>query len=505
MSEKVLKGFGQLFFKTPEKISAEPGSNYLLSIFDTQSKIGGLCRLDAAASLSANENQVKGLLREFKSAGCSPVNLELKLVGGFGRDEGSNRKFTADLRSQLSSFGLELSKVALGGTGKKISFETGTGFFHQASHVHAAVEREPAKRSGPIRVLIVDDARTIRSLFSSVFQKDPRFEVVGLAANPDEAEEILKHHPVDVMTLDIQMPVMDGISYLKKIMLEKPMPVLMVSGLSNQDGGLALTAVESGAIDFIEKPEASQLKNFGELLAEKVIAAAGVDLAKLKKKPQSSAKKYRCEVDGSFIDSDLLVCIGASTGGTVALTEVLTALPSQIPPIVIVQHIPAEFSRLFANRLNDLCSFEVKEAKDGDTVQPNRVLIAPGGLQMYVDREKKASLGSLGLCVRVKNDPPVNRHQPSVDALFDSICRLNLPRVIAGILTGMGRDGAEALLRLKNNGAETFGQDQASSVVYGMPKAAAELGAVESVLALDQIAPTLSTWMMQKARKKRAS
>lgn len=330
------------------------------------------------------------------------------------------------------------------------------------------------------RVLVVDDSESIRTLLSRIIGLDPQLECVATAALPSKVEEAIARSSPDVITLDIHMPEMDGVTLLKKIIPKFQIPTVMISSLSREEGTYVLDALEAGAIDYIQKPSMRDLQSLAPTICEKIKEASHAKI-----RMQSAIVAPVFQTTTLEYTSNALIAIGASTGGTEALKEVLTSLPPQIPPIVIVQHIPPVFSKSLADRLNSICEFEVKEAEDGDEVKPNRVLIAPG------DRHMRVLENGRRIRVNLDETDPVNRHRPSIDRLFDSVCNLKRRKLVAAILTGMGSDGAEGLLKLKNVGAQTLAQDEASCVVYGMPKEAVRLGAAGKVVPLNQIARTL--------------
>jgi len=335
------------------------------------------------------------------------------------------------------------------------------------------------------RVLIVDDSKTIRILLTRILGQDPLLEVVGTASDAIEAEAMISRLRPDVMTLDVHMPKIDGVTFLENLLPKVPLPVVMITSLNIEESGSVLRALELGAVDYIQKPKMEELASLGPIICERVRTAASVRV---------KLKRLKCTRTPRIQPAPLnrSVIVGASTGGTEALKDVLVALPKDIPPIVIVQHIPAVFSLAFANRLNELCAFEVKEAAHGDLLKPGLVLIAPGGRQMAI------APGPGGYQVRISNDPPVNRHKPSVDYLFDSVAAHVGKKAIGVILTGMGEDGAKGLFRMKHTGARTIAQDEASSVVYGMPRIAFESGAVDEVHSLDDIPEVLVKWLSGK-------
>lgn len=340
---------------------------------------------------------------------------------------------------------------------------------------------ESSSRQEVKKVLIVDDSATIRNLLSSILQTDPGLQVVATAESPMEVEDLIKKHQPHVITLDIHMPQKDGVTLLKELFPKYKIPTIMISSISKDEGPMVFDALENGAIDYIQKPSLKDLDQVAPYIIERVKAAAEANVKRHRRSKVKSSSPPK--VYSSLKDSPYLVAIGSSTGGTEALREILQTLPAEIPPIVIVQHIPPVFSNAFAMRLNELCPFEVKEAVDGDEVRAGRVLIAPGGKQMRVVRETRSSWK-----VTITDEAPVNRHKPSVDVLFNSIADQDFKNVIGVILTGMGADGAKGLLALKNKKAHTIAQDQESCVVFGMPKEAIRIGAAIEVLSLENIA-----------------
>ncbi len=342
-----------------------------------------------------------------------------------------------------------------------------------------------------IRVLIVDDSAVVRKLASDALGADPEIEVVGTAGDPYVARDKIKQLKPDVLTLDLEMPRMDGLTFLRILMEQHPMPVVIMSSLSQRGSAYALEALRLGACDVLGKPAGSY--SFGDLGAQliaRVKAAAGARLgsrAAATNAPESSLASLARTAPRSVAPSSRqIILLGASTGGTEALRAVLTRLPAGLPPIAIVQHIPPVFSKAFADRLSEQCAFEVREAADGDRLEPGLALIAPGNfhlmLQWQADHYR----------ARVASGPQVWHQRPAVDVLFKSAADCGAaPHAVAGVLTGMGKDGAEGLLRLRELGAITFAQDEASCVVYGMPRAAWENGAAERQIALNRIADFL--------------
>ncbi len=335
----------------------------------------------------------------------------------------------------------------------------------------------------PIRVLVVDDSAVVRKLVSEALRADPEIEVVGTAVDPYVARDKIKALKPDVLTLDIEMPRMDGLTFLKILMEQHPLPVIIMSSLTQRGSDVALEALRLGAFDVLGKPAGAY--SFGDLgpqLIARIKASVSARLRRARASVPPMPVKPRRTPRTGRVSRDVIL-LGASTGGTEALREVLTQLPADLPPIAIVQHIPPVFSKTFADRLNQMCALEVREAADGDRLDAGVVLVAPGNfhllLQWHTDHYR----------VRVVSGPAVWHQRPAVDLLFKSAVDCGAaPHAIAGVLTGMGRDGADGLLRLRERGATTFAQDEASSVVYGMPRVAWENGAAQRQLPLDQVA-----------------
>lgn len=332
-----------------------------------------------------------------------------------------------------------------------------------------------------IRVLVVDDSAVVRSMLSEQLSKCAGITVVGTAIDPYAARERIAELKPDVMTLDIEMPRMDGLSFLAKVMKHHPMPVVIVSSLAPENSETALRALQLGAVDVIPKPGSQfSIPDVKRQLARAVRAAAQ---AKLKALVTDLAEQSDAPTRtlAGIDTTHKVLAIGASTGGTRAIEKVLTALPPDCPGTVVVQHMPAGFTRSFADRLNQLSQVEVKEASHGDVLVPGRVLIAEGGTHILVSRS------GARLKVDVRDGPPVRRHKPSVDVLFGSVARSCGRNAVGVLLTGMGDDGAEGLLEMKEAGAHTIAQDEASSVVFGMPRAAIEIGAAAEVRPLNHM------------------
>jgi two-component system chemotaxis response regulator CheB len=329
------------------------------------------------------------------------------------------------------------------------------------------------------RVLIVDDSATIRRLLAAVLARDPNIEVVGAAPDAAVARQMIKDLNPDVLTLDVEMPNMNGLEFLEKIMRLRPMPVVMVSTLTQKGAEVTLSALEIGAVDYFAKPHENVAAHFEECaheLCEKVTTAAGARVH-----PYVRRDPPVVLMRADFDPGSTVVAIGSSTGGVEALIEVLSHFPQNCPATVITQHMPPHFTTSFAERLDRICAPHVSEARDGAVLSPGQVYLAPGG---------DAHLQVTGVGVlrcKLAKDPLVNGHRPSVDVLFNSAAANVRNHAIGVILTGMGRDGASGLLEMRKRGAVTLGQDEASSIVYGMPRVAHEIGAVERQLPLHQI------------------
>jgi len=333
-----------------------------------------------------------------------------------------------------------------------------------------------------IKVLIVDDSAFIRVLLTEILNSCEQIEVIATAENPLDAREKIKKHVPDVITLDVEMPEMDGITFLKNIMRLRPMPVIMVSTLTQAGADITIEALETGAFDFIAKPTTdvkSKLTELADELIEKVIAASGCNTLALEKSTSRGGKPLKAsKVSGRFE----LITIGASTGGTEAIRDVITCLPDNLPPIVMAQHIPDTFSTSYAKRLNRESNMKVRELRSSTRLSPGYAYLAPGSHHLRIEKQSGELWGVLD------DGDKVNRHKPSVEVLFNSIADLKISQSMGILLTGMGKDGAEGLKNLRNIGATTIAQDEASSVVWGMPGAAVAIGAAEKVLALNKIA-----------------
>jgi len=357
--------------------------------------------------------------------------------------------------------------------------------------------------SGKIKVMLVDDSAVVRQVLSALLSKDPEIEVIGSASDPIFAMDKMNQRWPDVVVLDVEMPRMDGITFLKKLMSVRPTPVIICSTLTEKGTATSMQAMAAGAVGIVTKPKAG-LKNFLEQddgdIVQAVKAAASADMRRVKALTMpglNPAQKLtlnqvmpisELEAEAMSVTTDKLVAIGTSTGGTQALELVLKMLNRTTPGIVIVQHMPEKFTAAFADRLNKICEIEVLEAKNGDRGINGRALVAPGGRHMQVKRS------GAQYHVEIFDAPPVNRHRPSVDVLFRSVAKCAGANALGVIMTGMGDDGALGLLDMHKAGAETIAQDEKSCVVYGMPKEAVKLGAVSHIHPLQEIAGIIDAY-----------
>ena len=341
-----------------------------------------------------------------------------------------------------------------------------------------------------IRVLIVDDSATARTVISEALSKDPEIEIVGTAPDAYVARDKIVQLKPDVICLDVEMPRMDGISFLKKLMKHFPIPVLMVSSLTQKGAQVTLDALEAGAIDYVAKPHSYIYDGIVDIEKElitkvKMVASSNLS-ARIKQKEARKEGVTAVKPIYSLAETtNKIIAIGASTGGTVALTDLLKTFPKNMPGTVIVQHMPVGFTKSFADRLNEICDVDVKEAEDGDIISKGRVLIAPGDVHMVIRREGG------NYKVKIGTGEKVSGHRPSVDVLFNSVAKQAGTNAIGVILTGMGSDGAKGMLAMKNSGAINIAQDERSSVVWGMPRVAVEIGATNYIEPIDKITSKL--------------
>ncbi|MGZ5102552.1 MAG: protein-glutamate methylesterase/protein-glutamine glutaminase [Usitatibacter sp.] len=339
-----------------------------------------------------------------------------------------------------------------------------------------------------IRVLIVDDSRMIRDVLTDILKDQPDIEVVGAAADAFEARDMIKNLNPDVITLDVEMPKMNGLEFLDRLMRARPTPVVMISAATERGSEVTFRALELGAVDFVTKPKLNEQTpdDYGQMIADKIRAAKTARLKPPRRAdPNDTASRpavvAKRPVPVGVKTSERVIVAGASTGGTEAIREFLIGMPDDCPGIVIVQHMPENFTRMFAERLNGLCHITVKEAEHNDPILPGHAYIAPGGKHLWLKRDGGQLLGKLS------NEPPMNLHRPSVDFLFMSAAKFLGADAVGVIMTGMGRDGAAGMLEMKKAGAWNIAQDESTSVIFGMPREAIELDAVHEVAPLQRL------------------
>jgi two-component system chemotaxis response regulator CheB len=363
--------------------------------------------------------------------------------------------------------------------------------------MNTRIDSERAVR--PIKVLVVDDSALVRKLLTEILDMDPEVEVVGTAMDPFIAREKIKKLRPDVLTLDVEMPKMDGLTFLANLMRLHPIPVVMVSYLTDKGADTTLQALELGAVDFVAKPKvdlAHTLAQYREELICKLKAAAGAKLHTLTRNQINGRRRPRKKIDADaiinkrtdhnqFVNTDSIIAIGASTGGTEAIKEILMMMPADAPAMVITQHIPKLFSARFAKRMDSISAMTVCEAQHGQHILTGHVYVAPGDKHLLIERK-----GSNYYC-KLDDGPAVNRHRPAVDVLFRSVAQSAGANAVGVLLTGMGDDGAKGLKEIQDTGAATIVQDEATSVVWGMPGTAVSLGAADNVLPLEKISDTL--------------
>lgn len=346
---------------------------------------------------------------------------------------------------------------------------------------------------GKIRVLCVDDSALIRSILSNIVNNQPDMEMVATAPDPLIARDLIKRFNPDVLTLDVEMPRMDGLDFLERLMRLRPMPVIMVSSLTSKGSEITLNALELGAVDFVTKPQMrlqDGMQQYSEIIVEKIRMAAAVNINHLERRTVPARI-----ISSPLVGSEKIIAIGSSTGGTEALRQVLVPMPRTCPGVVITQHMPSGFTRSFAERLDKLCQISVKEAEDGDRVLPGHAYIAPGDLHMELTRS------GANYHVKLNQLPPVNRHRPSVDVLFKSVAQFAGKNAVGVILTGMGNDGARGMLEMSKAGAHTLAQSEKTCVVYGMPREAVALKSVSEIVDLEDMTQRLLNSVVGQARR----
>jgi two-component system chemotaxis response regulator CheB len=351
----------------------------------------------------------------------------------------------------------------------------------------------------PIKIIVVDDSVSVRNIFKHIFSDTSEFDVIGTAADPFEAVEIMKKELPDVIILDVKMPKMNGITFLKKIMAQHPVPVIICSGYTKEDEELAQAAIKYGAFDIISKPKMGTpafIKESSDKI-KKLVKKASISMDKNNRRNEKSfQKKFFADAvinySGITLATDItekIICIGASTGGTVALKKILPMFPKDSPGILIVQHLPETFTGSFAESLNSVCSLKVSEARDNELIRKGHVLVAPGNQHMLVKYRNNRYY------VRLIEGPLVCRHRPSADVLFRSAAKYAGPNAVGLIMTGMGDDGARGITEMKNAGAFTIAQDESTCVVFGMPQVAISMNAIQKVVPLEKIAETIISYI----------
>ncbi|HRL92874.1 MAG: chemotaxis response regulator protein-glutamate methylesterase [Pseudomonadaceae bacterium] len=347
----------------------------------------------------------------------------------------------------------------------------------------------------PIKVLVVDDSALIRALLKEIIQADPELELVGQAPDAYVARDLIKQLNPDVLTLDVEMPRMDGLTFLEKLMRGRPMPVVMISSLTEQGSEATFRAMELGAVDFVAKPKLGireGMQAYAEEICYKIKAASLARLIPRQTQVPTVQEPLAIQGPRPIIGTEKLIAIGASTGGTEAIKDVLLGLPADSPGIVITQHMPPGFTRSFAERLNRMTRLNVVEAKGGERILPGHAFLAPGDKHLLVERS------GANYVTRLSDAEPVRRHKPAVDPMFRSVAQCAGRNVIACLLTGMGKDGAQGMLEIRQAGGYTVAQNEATCVVYGMPREAVAIGGAEDILPLGEIAEAL----LQQARKR---
>jgi two-component system chemotaxis response regulator CheB len=513
------------FIRSGEKAVVDDGSEILtllgscvaVVLFDRNLRIGGMNHYllpapkphtRAENPLNYGEQSILELLKEFKNRGSKLKDLDAWIVGGANPE----KEITMNIgeanvemaEKSLAKFGLRIKARAVGGIrGRKVRFVTSTGELFVRNMalplseplLSVAPESEiKPKENKPIRVMIVDDSKPIRMMLQDLISQDPAFVVVAEAENPKAAEILRMKEKPDVMTLDIHMPEMDGVTYLEQLMKKSPIPAVMVTDVSLKDTGPVMRALELGAFDYVQKPSFSEKHLVGARLRDSLKAASRVNMDNLKTTEgsrqgdgQAGLSTQKPGMIGLNVARYKLILIGASTGGTEAIRTVIQNIPTNAPPIVMVQHMPPVFTEHFAARLDGLSVIDVHEVKNGEILKSGHAYLCPGGKQLKILEQDGRYK------VELTDDPPLNQFKPSVDYMFQSAARLSsVSKFAAILLTGMGADGAAGMLALKQKNVFTVAQNESSCVVYGMPKAAIDLGAVQRVLSLKDIADYFS-------------
>ena len=473
---------------SPTILQTDVGSDLALTVWDQIKKIGGMC----VFSPRDGNKLLIDLLRKFKNFGSAKENLEIKIIGGAHINIDQIQKITAIHDSlalaldTVNNFGLQIKARSIGGKDlKTVTFDTVSG------RLRFSVKPADSILKSKIKVLVIDDSKTIRTLIETCLRSDTGIEVIGLAGDPIEAMDLIAKKNPDVITLDIKMPRMDGLTFIKEYISKNYFPTILISSLNPKELDGTIDGLLHGAFHYLEKPKTANEAADFEVELRQVIKHAHQFNQNAGYTAKQSPKTYSAKQSNQALNKsssfslrsckNSLVAIGASTGGVQALQKVIENFNRDIPPIVVVLHIPAAFSRALAERWNEEFDFAVKEAQDNDRIEPGKIYLAPGGCQMKI-----TDLGEK-LIIKLTDDPPLNRFKPSVDYTFFSVAKIKSKKIVGVLLTGMGDDGAKGMLDLKSNGALTIAQDEKTSTVYGMPKAAAELDAAKEILALSKI------------------
>ena len=503
MKKKVFLQPGEISFETePSQITTIVGSCIAVCLWDKQRALGGMCHyyLPVQSTQGTPENNygqfaIPNLIKLFKANGCRREDLIAKVVGGghvidvnLGADKDVGEANTKLAFATLQKFGIPVEGKAVGGPyGKKISFNTDTGEVNFQNIVKSCVNSD-----AKIKVFVIDGAVGMRAIVRRMIERDPEIEVIGEAADPLAAMAQIKDLSPDVITLDLKMDRIDGKTFIKEHLSKLGKPFIIISGMTTSESNETLEALELGAFDYIRKPSFNDMESITFDLQQMIKAA---HLTKGKFKMPKLAMTASSLMPGAVTNykcNSSIILIGSSTGGTEAVKDILVALPEDVPPILIVQHMPPVFTTQFAQRLNELCKFEVVEAQEHMIVKPKTAYLAPGGYHMALKEYKEQSNN---IHIRITDDPPVNRFKPSVDYMFFSASPIRSKKMLAIILTGMGSDGARGMLDLRNNRVHTIAQDSASSVVDGMPKAARDMGAACEVRSLYDIPNAIMQWL----------
>lgn len=453
------------------------GDGHLMVFTDSQQKISGIIAISDDNTLPTIISQrIKNMLKKFKQNSSTPQDIKVKVITYV-----SSGPIIDVIIETLNTYTIQYKQQLLY---KKNINKIKIDNQQQLIYIAATAKKTVLPRNGKIKVLIIDDSMAVLKILKNVISKDERFEVCGIVEDVQQAEETIINSKPDVITLDIQMPIINGVDFLKQVIMPKyKIPTIMISSMNIEDSDSILNAIEEGAFAYLKKPSLQNLADEAQNICETIFEAHN---SKVKGPATRSMAAYRSKKSYKKVPKNLdLLLIGASTGGTIAINKLLESFPPIIPAILIILHIPEGFSRAFAERLNHIFPYEVREAKHDDILRPNLILVAPGGIQTNVINANGK------MTIELKNDPPVNRHRPSVDYTFHSCLNLKRKELLAVILTGMGADGAKGINALYEKGHFTIAQDEESCVVFGMPRVAIQLGGIDKIRPLSKIAATI--------------